>query len=182
MKNENITIHQLRLLGFRVQVIHRRIYKYLNQGNVITTPPLSHYDVSARFDPHDIIHGLQPKGGTTTVRIFYGEYDKLLWETTTICRSDETFNRKIGIEVAMKRLKEWTYSTINKMLVDNKLYIASYSEESNKYGGYCIYRDLNGKEVVCTDVCQDVNWLNKIGWPDNKVIGIVTGPCLKPKY
>lgn len=177
--NEKLTIHKLRLLGFRVEITHRRIYKYLDQGNVKTTAPLAEFEAIRNLTDAEIICGRQPKGGSTTMKIFGGATDNLIWETTATCRSDENFSHKIGIEVALKRLEEWSKTsiqkTVNGMLKSNGLKIATYSKEMDKTSGHVIWRGIGGNEVKCTDVSSDIDFTMNMmkRWPDMQVVGFV---------
>lgn len=168
--NSPLTPHFLRKLGFRVKITHRRYYKYLKAGQVITTTPYSYTEALDYFDGYyncaeNIIkEGLQTKGGDTQVSIY--KNNELIWETFVECSKKDNFNHHIAIEIAMKRLKKWQEDITKDCL------FGFYSATIDNYHGHTVREGINGNKVAVTAIYDDPTCPGYM-WPDTIFVGLV---------
>jgi hypothetical protein len=181
----NLSVHTIRKNGYRVEVTHRRLYKFLSEGNVITTDPISEYESSLAFSEQERRNGLQQKGGSTSVRIF-GSSGKLLWETLVVCSKKDNYSKSLGVEIALNRLAEWTNRKVSYLFtadvraagevvwegIDGKEYRGQYisdfpdAHDYNKAGCYPmmtfvapVWRFIKRTEMgACSAYASRTNW------------------------
>ena len=76
-----LTVHALRKKKYRVQVLHNRLFDRTGKKPV-----------------------LLPCGGSTTVIVYDKHCTKILATGFTRCRSNENYNRKLGVATALDNL------------------------------------------------------------------------------
>lgn len=82
------TIHSLRKQGYKVRVLHERIYNGIYAGKLYPIHACRNENLSA-------------KGGKTHIDVTSPENKTVSGEA--VCRPDETFNRKLAIKIALGR-------------------------------------------------------------------------------
>jgi hypothetical protein len=90
---ENMTIQQLRNSGYKVRVLHNRLYN-------------GYYKWQVGSKPNQSVHGYAPidpdtKGGSTQIVIDspHGNH----YEGLAICSKKENYNKKLGVRIALGR-------------------------------------------------------------------------------
>lgn len=186
MNIKSDSVHSLRKQGFKVEVTHRRIYKYVRNGVVHTTKPLSRYEASIRLLSYEEREGLQSKGGSTTVVVLHN--GKEFFNTTVLCSKNDNFNPKTGVKIAMERMVKKCFET----LCNEGYRWAFYSEQYSKIYGTVVYKSLDGMNTIeCSFLANDPSgefykWDDKVFVDIVKTDGFVRrndGPyTLKYKY
>lgn len=111
------SIRKLQELGVTIDICHYRLYSgYLNTENLVG----DYLDCPRRIDMHEVCavmlskfaaneHGFPPKtmlsrGGLTHLVARDSVTGDILEEQSAICSLNDTYNKKIGIEIAAGRL------------------------------------------------------------------------------
>ncbi len=182
---DKMSVHLLRSTGFRVEITHRRFYKHMCNGNVVMSEPLAEFEAELVFTPEEMTHGLQQKGGETTVRITtpYGKD----WSTTVVCSKRDNFSRKIAVDIALDRFNKddkFLVGIVDDMLKANGYMIAAWSETAASQYGYCTYKDVNGKLINTTAVFNTLSfYMTDYNWDDKQIIGFVEhGSCVSSNF
>lgn len=76
-----MTVHDLRKKGYKVQVLHNRVFDRKGRKPVI-----------------------EPRGGNTVVLLYNKKRTKLLGTGFMYCSKDENYNRKTGVQYALNNL------------------------------------------------------------------------------
>ena len=76
-----MTVHDLRKKGYKVQVLHNRVFDRKGRKPVI-----------------------EPRGGNTVVLLYNRKRTKLLGTGFARCNSEDNYNRKLGVKYALDNL------------------------------------------------------------------------------
>jgi len=154
-----ISINQLRLQGYRVDIVHGRDYKIpslnaeiYNLSVDILNKTKKTLETKGLYTP--II--LKPRGGQTIVRL-YNEANELLATGVADCSSKDAFCKKIGREIALGRalenLKMANVSTIlQEVEVDKLKKFVSHEMNARTFESLCtaarkLVRQYGAEEV-----------------------------------
>lgn len=96
-------IATLRQRGFKVRVIYRRLYKYL-EGGKVKKIFASSKQILEKLTPKEARNGLQNHRGEVRVEVRTPN-DREIWGES-FCHKDDTFNRKSGRDEALFRALE----------------------------------------------------------------------------
>jgi len=96
----NPTVHQLRLSGKKVKITHLRRYSNYNQRTGKKKTLLLCYE--AHRDNYPTFF-LEARGGETRLVLSNGDEDPNAISVVAECASNEAYNRKTGVEVAVGR-------------------------------------------------------------------------------
>ena len=78
---EGVTVHDLRRLGYKVQVLHNRVM-----------------DRSGRYPI------VEPRGGNTVILLYNKKRTRLIGTGFMYCSNEENYNRKTGVQYALSNL------------------------------------------------------------------------------
>lgn len=91
-----MTVQDLRQNGYKVMVLHRRLYngEYRSDANNKPVPVINHGIVVYYIEP-------DPKGGSTTVIIDSpcGKH----FEGRSICNKQDNYDKRLGVRIALGR-------------------------------------------------------------------------------
>lgn len=87
-----MTVQELRNKGYKVRVLHNRLYNGYHKWQVGSRPPIGYMD--AAIDP-------DTKGGSTEVII--DSPNGARYHSIAICSKKDNYNKKIGVRIAIGR-------------------------------------------------------------------------------